>query len=88
MLQRFYRANGSPVPGAGLGLSIVKRICELYGAELALRDGDGDAGLCVEVVFRSADLKTQGPRQLGFGQPAATTRDVTDLNLSHQKMPS
>ncbi|MGE5154573.1 MAG: ATP-binding protein [Bdellovibrio bacteriovorus] len=53
VLQRFYRGNGSSVPGAGLGLSIVKRICELYGAELRLLDGDAGAGLCVEVVFRS-----------------------------------
>lgn len=53
VLQRFYRRDGSSVPGAGLGLSIVQRICELYGAELALLDGDGGQGLCVEVAFRS-----------------------------------
>lgn len=54
VMQRFYRANDSSVPGAGLGLAIVQRICELYGAELALLDGDGEVGLCVEVAFRSA----------------------------------
>lgn len=53
VLQRFYRLNGSSVPGAGLGLSIVQRICELYGVELALLDGDNGQGLCVEVAFRS-----------------------------------
>jgi signal transduction histidine kinase len=52
VLQRFYRVNGASVPGAGLGLSIVQRICELYGAELALLDGDEGQGLCVEVAFR------------------------------------
>ncbi len=52
VLQRFYRANGASVPGAGLGLSIVQRICELYGAEIALLDGDDGQGLRVEVAFR------------------------------------
>jgi signal transduction histidine kinase len=53
VLERFYRGNRSSVPGAGLGLSIVKRICELYGAELRFLDGDDGEGLCVEVGFRS-----------------------------------
>ena len=51
VLERFYRRNGTSVPGAGLGLSIVQRICELYGAEISLRDGDDGQGLGVEVVF-------------------------------------
>ena len=52
VLERFYRRNGRTVPGAGLGLSIVQRICEIYGAELSFRDGDDGQGSCVEVVFR------------------------------------
>ena len=52
VLERFYRRDGTSAPGAGLGLSIVKRICELYGAEIRLLDGDDGQGLCVEVVFR------------------------------------
>jgi len=51
VLERFYRRDGTSVTGAGLGLSIVQRICVLYGAEISLRDGDGGRGLCVEVVF-------------------------------------
>jgi len=53
VLQRFYRQNGSSASGAGLGLSIVQRICELYGARLELLDGDDGEGLCVEVDFAS-----------------------------------
>lgn len=51
VLQRFYRQNGSSSPGSGLGLSIVNRISELYGAHLQLLDGDEGRGLCVEVTF-------------------------------------
>ncbi len=53
VLQRFFRRNGQAVPGAGLGLSIVQRVCELYGGELRLLDGEDGRGLCVEVRFRS-----------------------------------
>jgi signal transduction histidine kinase len=53
VLERFYRRDGKSTPGAGLGLSIVQRICELYGAELSLRDGDDGQGLCVEVAFQA-----------------------------------
>jgi signal transduction histidine kinase len=54
VLERFYRRVGNTASGAGLGLSIVQRICELYGAEIALLDGDDGQGLCVEVSFPSA----------------------------------
>jgi signal transduction histidine kinase len=53
VLERFYRRDGTSVPGAGLGLSIVQRICALYGAKISLGDGDDGQGLCVEVTFRS-----------------------------------
>ncbi len=53
VLERFYRRDSQSAPGAGLGLSIVQRICELYGAEISLLDGDDGRGLCVEVTFRS-----------------------------------
>jgi two-component system, OmpR family, sensor histidine kinase QseC len=53
VLERFFRGSGRSVPGAGLGLSIVQRICELYGAEISIRDGDDGRGSCVEVAFRS-----------------------------------
>jgi signal transduction histidine kinase len=52
VMERFYRRPGQADPGAGLGLSIVRRICELYGAELVLLDGEDGIGLLVEVRFR------------------------------------
>jgi two-component system sensor histidine kinase QseC len=62
---RFYRDPDQEQPGAGLGLSIVKRICDLYGAEIRLEDaapagGSGDGpGLRVTVLFaRSTHLDT------------------------------
>ncbi len=49
--QRFYRILGSGESGSGLGLSIVKRIAELHGATLALRDNPAGKGLLVLVRF-------------------------------------
>lgn len=49
--QRFYRILGSEEFGSGLGLSIVKRIAELHGASLSLRDGAQGKGLEVAVRF-------------------------------------
>ena len=49
--ERFYRVLGSGEPGSGLGLSIVKRIAELHGADLRLGSGASGRGLRVEVVF-------------------------------------
>ena len=46
----FHRLS-SGVDGAGLGLTIVKRIAELHGASVALGAGDGGLGLVVRVRF-------------------------------------
>lgn len=51
VLERFYRGLGTGKPGAGLGLSIVKRICELHGAELRLEPGEHDKGLRATILF-------------------------------------
>jgi signal transduction histidine kinase len=51
IFQRFYRSSDRSVPGAGLGLSIVIRICKLYGARIQLFDGVGGQGLTVGVIF-------------------------------------
>lgn len=53
---RFHRLAGQTIPGAGLGLSIVKRICDLFGAEIDLRAGMGGRGLLAEVRFRRPPL--------------------------------
>ena len=52
VFDRFYRPLGQNEPGAGLGLSIVRRICDVYDADIELLDADNGAGLLVEVRFR------------------------------------
>lgn len=49
--QRFHRFGAQTVEGVGLGLSIVRRIAELHGAELAFGDGLEGRGLGVRVDF-------------------------------------
>jgi two-component system sensor histidine kinase TctE len=54
VLERFYRAPGSPGTGAGLGLPIVKQIAEGHGATLRLLGGAAGKGLRVELRFPPA----------------------------------
>jgi two-component system sensor histidine kinase QseC len=49
--QRFHRFGNQAVEGVGLGLSIVRRIAELHGAELAFGEGLEGSGLGVRVSF-------------------------------------
>ncbi|WP_094779358.1 ATP-binding protein [Paraburkholderia ribeironis] len=51
LTHRFFRATGNQATGSGLGLSIVARIAEHFGASLRLGKGIGDRGLAVEVSF-------------------------------------
>jgi two-component system sensor histidine kinase QseC len=48
---RFYRGMGAKGAGSGLGLSIVQRIAEISGADVAYRRGADGHGLVVEVRF-------------------------------------
>ena len=53
VLQRFVRLEASrSTPGHGLGLSLVKAICEVHGARLTL--ADAKPGLRVEMRFPKA----------------------------------
>jgi len=52
VLERFYRGLGTGKEGAGLGLSIVKRICELHDAEMRLESGEDGRGLHATVLFQ------------------------------------
>jgi signal transduction histidine kinase len=57
--ERFYRVPGSVGQGAGLGLSIVARIAEQHGAELAVGpaftdQGGAGQGFCVRLSFPPA----------------------------------
>ena len=49
--ERFYRVLGSGETGSGLGLSIVRRIADLHGAQTKLAAGEGGKGLRVTVTF-------------------------------------
>ncbi|MFM0632579.1 ATP-binding protein [Paraburkholderia xenovorans] len=51
LTNRFFRATGNQATGSGLGLSIVARIAEHFGASLRLGKGIGESGLAVEVSF-------------------------------------
>jgi two-component system sensor histidine kinase QseC len=51
LTNRFFRATGNQATGSGLGLSIVARIAEHFGASLHLSTGIGEHGLAVEVSF-------------------------------------
>jgi two-component system OmpR family sensor kinase len=51
VLDRFYRAGEPQAPGSGLGLSIVRSIAELHGAQVALETSPSLGGLRVVVRF-------------------------------------
>jgi two-component system sensor histidine kinase QseC len=51
LTNRFFRATGNQATGSGLGLSIVARIAEHFGASLQMGAGIGERGLAVGVSF-------------------------------------
>jgi two-component system sensor histidine kinase QseC len=52
--ERFYRILGTGQMGSGLGLSIVRRIVEIYSARLRYEEGENGKGLRVVVDFPNA----------------------------------
>ncbi|MDE1179872.1 ATP-binding protein [Paraburkholderia sp.] len=54
LTHRFFRATGNDASGSGLGLSIVARIAEHFGAHLSLGVGIDGCGLAVQIAFRHA----------------------------------
>jgi two-component system, OmpR family, sensor histidine kinase QseC len=51
LTDRFFRVKGTRASGSGLGLSIVARIVEYFGAQLTFDAGIGGAGLSAEIAF-------------------------------------
>jgi len=54
VFRRFYRVDGSPGEGCGLGLSIVHEIAHLHGGTVEIRMPAGGRGTLVVVRFVSA----------------------------------
>ncbi|WP_052190692.1 ATP-binding protein [Chitinibacter sp. ZOR0017] len=57
--ERFFRPPGQAQSGSGLGLSIVRRIAELHGAELKLSHS-ASGGLCIELIWPAPRLSAGG----------------------------
>lgn len=51
--ERFYRPADTTATGSGLGLSIVRRIAELHGANLTIYPNQAQ-GLCVKIGFKTS----------------------------------
>ena len=51
VFDRFYRREGTGVPGSGLGLTIVTTIAKRHQAQITLGDRDGGPGLVVCLTF-------------------------------------
>ena len=51
VLERFYRAAGTPGTGSGLGLSIVREIASAHRAQLEIGAGEGGRGCKVGLTF-------------------------------------
>ena len=52
--QRFFRVAGSDASGSGLGWSIVRRIADLHGAQVAVRRSSALGGLAVRISLPAA----------------------------------
>ncbi|HEY0884332.1 MAG TPA: ATP-binding protein, partial [Ramlibacter sp.] len=52
--QRFFRVAGNEAAGSGLGWSIVRRIADLHGAQVAVRRSAALGGLAVRISFPAA----------------------------------
>ena len=53
VVERFYRAPGTPGDGCGLGLAIVEEIARAHRAAMSIGNGAGDIGARVRVTFQA-----------------------------------
>ena len=76
VLERFYRTEGTPSQGCGLGLAIVREIADLHGATISIGDGAHARGTRVSIRFAVArpsspagDLQANKPHsRAGVGE--------------------
>ena len=57
VLERFYRIEGTPGSGCGMGLAIAQEIASAHGAALEITQAEGGTGALVQVSFASAQVK-------------------------------
>lgn len=82
MFRRFRRGHEATAPGSGLGLSIVRRICELHGGSVQLENRH-TGGLCCEVSLPAfAELATQDPVPAPVN-PSATAGQASNRAAAH-----
>lgn len=53
VFERFFRVLGNKETGSGLGLGIVKQICDLHDATITLKSPEKGTGLVVSVYFKA-----------------------------------
>ncbi|MGF1525304.1 MAG: ATP-binding protein [Candidatus Competibacterales bacterium] len=51
IFEPFVRGPGETESGSGLGLSIVRQVCQLHGARVALSEREDGLGVKIEVIF-------------------------------------
>jgi two-component system sensor histidine kinase TctE len=76
VLERFYRAEGTPGEGCGLGLAIVHEIASLHAAALSIGEGAHGRGTRVTVVFPATAPAAGNPRPQAGPGPAAASATV------------
>ena len=59
VFERFHRLSGQKATGSGLGLSIVRRVADVHGAQVAIEAGKGDRGTKVLVRFISEGKQSE-----------------------------
>ncbi|MCI0505608.1 MAG: ATP-binding protein [Gammaproteobacteria bacterium] len=60
VFDRFYRVSGNSTPGCGLGLSIVKRVADLNGLRVDLKNRENGNGLIASVYFDNGAALNHG----------------------------